>query len=32
MVMLMRHNTDDDETEIIDIDPASEYEEKNEEG
>lgn len=31
MVMLMRHNTDD-KNEIIDIDPASEYEEKNEEG
>ena len=26
MVMLMRHNTDDDENEIIDIDPASDYE------
>lgn len=28
MVMLMRHNTDD-EKEIIDIDPASEYERDN---
>ena len=26
MVMLMRHNTGDDENEIIDIDPAGEYE------